>query len=230
MMKYHAVVFDLFGTLLQNIPAHSQKRERVLSEMARVLSVSSQDFIQLWNATFDQRVTGVFPSIEANIQHICGALGRIVNSNQIEEAVRIRFEYNSRSFQPRPDAVNVLVSLKESGFKIGLVSDSTPDVPILWQASPLSSHVDVAVFSCVVGVKKPDARIYRLVCKSLAVAPSECLYVGDHVFELKGAAQVGLHAVLLRIRDEDEYYSDREEWQGQVLEGLGDILRFVGHQ
>ncbi len=226
-MKYKAAIFDLFGTLLQNIRAYSEKRERVLLDMAKILLVPSQEFVKLWNVTFDRRLSGHFPTIESNIEWVCGALGSTVGTDQIEKAVRIRLEFIKSAFLPRDDVVQLLASLRQSGLKTGLVSDATPDVPSMWQSSPLSPLFDATVFSCLVGVKKPDPEIYWLICERLAVAPTDCFYVGDHVFELEGAARVGIHPVLLRVKEEDEYYSDRDEWKGPVLNRLQHALRLV---
>jgi len=52
-MKYSAVIFDLFGTLIHKFPL--QEHKRVLSKMASVVSVPPDDFIRLWFDTFDER-------------------------------------------------------------------------------------------------------------------------------------------------------------------------------
>jgi hypothetical protein len=53
-MKYEAVIFDLFGTLVHMIS--SSDDEKVLTQMASVLSVPSDGLVRLWRSTFDQRM------------------------------------------------------------------------------------------------------------------------------------------------------------------------------
>ena len=49
-MKYKAVIFDLFGTL---IPNFSEKEyRRIIDHMASVLSAPPEPFWELWSATF----------------------------------------------------------------------------------------------------------------------------------------------------------------------------------
>ena len=48
---YKAVIFDLFGTLVNKFPI--DESIDVLIEMAAVLRVPSDDFTKLWFATFD---------------------------------------------------------------------------------------------------------------------------------------------------------------------------------
>ena len=47
-----------------------------------------------------------------------------------------------------------------------------PDAPAMWRASPLAGTVDVEVFSCDVGLRKPDPEIYLLATERLGVEPA----------------------------------------------------------
>jgi len=88
----------------------------------------------------------------------------------------------------------------------------------------------VAVLSSSAGVKKPDPRIYQLAVEQLAVEPKDCLYIGDgDSQELTGAAQVGMHPVLIRVPDEDstDVYrvdAEAEDWDGPVISSLKEVL------
>jgi putative hydrolase of the HAD superfamily len=155
-MKYDAVIFDLFGTL---VPLQDYGGAR--SAMAATLTVSSEDFSRLWNETSRMRATGYFATVEANIGYICRTLGLQLEANRITTAARIRVDFTRCTLTPRGDAVETLAQLKTAGYKIGLISDCSPDVPLLWQDTPFASLVDVPIFSCSVGFKKPDPRIYK---------------------------------------------------------------------
>jgi putative hydrolase of the HAD superfamily len=91
--------------------------------------------------------------------------------------------------------------------------------------------VDVEVFSCEVGLRKPDPRIYRLAAERLGVDPERCLYVGDGAYgELSGAAAVGMHAVLIRDPADAEIEALRpeaEEWDGPSIEDLREVTELV---
>lgn len=229
-MKYHAVIFDLFGTLVDNFSF--QEYEQMLSEMAAVLSVPRHDFVRLWVSTFDERATGFFETTEANIEHICQTLGLKVEANHIAIATQIRFDFTRRALTPRHDAVETLAQLKATGCKIGLISDCSSEVPFLWRDTPFAPLMDATIFSCVVGLTKPDPRIYQLTRELLGVIAQDCLYVGDGSSrELTGASQVGMHAVLIRVPYEDTndaYRLDAEEWKGPAISTLKDVLRMVG--
>ncbi|MBI4295477.1 MAG: HAD-IA family hydrolase [Chloroflexi bacterium] len=226
-MKYEAVIFDLFGTLIENLSVREQ--ERVCTEMASVLSVPSDDFMRLWSNTFSERVTGTIPSCEANIEYVCQKLGVPVDNAQVEEATQIRFELTRRLMRPRRDAVETLSRLKAEGYKTGLITDCSVEVPALWGSTSFALLFDVAIFSCKVGMKKPDPRIYRLAAERLAVKPERCLYIGDgSSHELTGASKVGMHPALIRFPGEDSVDVHRVEaetqgWNGLAISSLREV-------
>jgi putative hydrolase of the HAD superfamily len=228
-MKYKAVIFDLFGTLVPNMSLSEHRA--VLTRMAHVLSAPPDDFAQLWFDTFNERSTGIFQSPHDNVEYICRTLGVSVNETQVKLATRIRFDYAVQSMMPRPDAIETLSCLKSYGYKTGLISDCSAEAPAIWKDTPFVELIDVAIFSCSVGVKKPDPRIYRIATDQLGVEPKTCLYVGDGSSrELTGAAQVGMHPVLLNLPEDnpDAHQIDREDWNGPAISSLSEVLTLVG--
>jgi putative hydrolase of the HAD superfamily len=230
-MPFDAIIFDLFGTLVDNFPAAAF--EIVLSEMAKVLNAPGAEFARLWNFdTWPLRATGRLPTPEANIEYICQALGVPVEREQVSAAAHMRFDFTRRILsEPRPDAAPTLISLKAAGYKMGLVSDCSSEVPLLWSDTQLAPLIDVPIFSCAVGLKKPDARIYLLACERLGMLPQRCLYVGDGGSnELSGAAAVGMHPLLIRVPYEDDGVvkrHDEQEWTGPRITAISQVPAYV---
>jgi putative hydrolase of the HAD superfamily len=230
-MKYDAVIFDLFGTLIDKFSI--KQSYETLRQMADVLSINSDDFIQYWYATFNERGTGVFQSFEANIEYICDKLNIPVKESQVIEAAQIDRAYTVRFMKPRSYAIEVLTHLKSHGYKTGLITNCSAEIPYIWNNMPFAQLTDVAVFSCSVGFLKPDPRIYRLAIEQLAVQPNKCLYIGDgDSQELSGADVVGMHPVLIRDPDEDrsdvhrvDYEAD--DWDGPTIASLSEILSLL---
>jgi HAD superfamily hydrolase (TIGR01509 family) len=91
-----------------------------------------------------------------------------------------------------------LARLREAGFKLGVVSNSDGRVEEALQAAGLRQYFDVVIDSALVGVEKPDPRIFHAALDALGVAPGEALYVGDlYEVDVVGARAAGLDAVLL---------------------------------
>jgi len=225
-MKIKAVIFDLFGTLVDSFKR--QEYKEILAEMASSLSLPKDLFYNSWTSSFNQRALGIFKTIEENFEFIGKQLDKPINVDGIEQAVRIRLNYSKRTLVPKNDAITTLKQLKKIGFKIGLISDCTYEIPLIWGESLLSPHFDDFIFSCSVGIKKPDPRIYHLACKKLKVKPENCIYIGDGSSrELSGALNVGMFPVLIETPPEkDSLRIDEDTWDGPKISSLSEILNY----
>ena len=147
------------------------------------------------------------------------------------KAVAIRLQHTRRALGPRPDAVATLARLKDQDYKVGLLSNCSVEIPIIWQETAFANLVATPVFSCRERLKKPDPRIYHLACERLGVMPEHCVYVADgENHELAAAASVGLHAVLLRTssqESESRLHQEAREWRGAAIAGLAEVLQLI---
>lgn len=228
--RYDAVIFDLFGTLVDDAIYHApnaQRRGAIGVAMADILGVPRDAFLRLWDETVSQRDAGVFQTTEACLVYVLHELGVSGGTSQIQEAARLRLEYVRLTLEPRPDALETLASLKTSGYKVGLLSNCSDGVAILWPTTPFAEWMDVTVLSCEVGLTKPDPRIYHLACERLGVRAEKCLFVGDGGSnELSAASELGMGAVLIRTPDDTEDGS-RQSWNGTRISALGEVLSLL---
>jgi putative hydrolase of the HAD superfamily len=230
-LKYKAVIFDLFGTLIDKLSL--QEHRNVLRQMASYISATPDDFIKLWFATFNERGLGVFQNIKENVECICRKLELPMEDARIAQAAKINIDYTARGMKLRPYAIELLSHLKSNGYKTGLISDCSAEIPGLFNNMPLAPLIDAAVFSCTVGVQKPDPHIYQLTAERMAVKPECCLYIGDgDSNELTGALQAGMHSVLIRNPGEDRYDVYRvdfeaEDWHGPIISSLKEVLTLI---
>ena len=227
-MGYLAVIFDLFGTLAGNFS--SQDYNEALVKMASALSLPSDDFRREWFATSRKRNTGVNQNCEADVEQVCRELGVLPRDWQVQLAVQHRLDHIRDVMTPQPGAIEVLSRLKDERYEIGLLSNCTHEIPTVWPETPFAPLVDVAVFSCLVGMRKPDPRIYKLTAERLEVRPEECLFVGDGGSqELSGALGVGMKPVLTRpdADSTESHLMNREQWDGLTISSLTDILTVI---
>jgi putative hydrolase of the HAD superfamily len=87
--------------------------------------------------------------------------------------------------------------LRDAGVKTGILSNMLADMLEKLRAEadwlPL---FDVQVYSCDLGLVKPDEAIYDRLIEELAVAPARILFVDDIGANVEGAKRAGLQAVL----------------------------------
>src|SRR5262249_1397802 len=69
------------------------------------------------------------------------------------------------------------------------------------EATGLTAHLDFVIDSGLVGVEKPDPRIFRLGLDAAKVNAHEAVYVGDlYSVDVLGARAAGIEGVLLDPR------------------------------
>ena len=69
-------------------PSVPKKGLANITEMAATLGVPTDDLKRLWSETFSDRETGVFRTIEENIQHVCQRLGIQRDDPQVTAAAK----------------------------------------------------------------------------------------------------------------------------------------------
>lgn len=226
-MKYKAIIFDLYGTLVDSYSVRGYKR--LLADMALALELPVEDFSKIWRDTTYERGIGIFKTIYDSIHFICEKLDAVVSEKNIKKCVQIRLENTRRALTPKKGAVDILHYLRRSGYKIGLITNCSFETPLIWKDTELCGLFDVTLFSASAGLKKPELQIYKLACEQLGVEPNECFYIGDgDSDELSGACQFGMDAVMIRDPNEvDPYRLVEVEWNGPRIERFSEILDFI---
>ncbi|MDP4199933.1 MAG: HAD-IA family hydrolase [Bacteroidota bacterium] len=220
-----AVLFDLFGTLVDN--ATVAQVEGLHHTIADILGVPRTEFADGWRATFHDRSRGVHGSIADSIRAAAELCSARYDESALGGAVEIRTEFVRGWLTPRPDAIETLMQLRMRGLKIGLLSNCTADVPILWQTHEFAPLFDEPLFSCEEGLRKPMPEFYDRALRRLGFAAAECLYVADgDNGELAQAKVLGMPVVMIRPAGllNDYRVFPEEDWDGPRIERLGELL------
>jgi putative hydrolase of the HAD superfamily len=104
----------------------------------------------------------------------------------------------------RPEMVAAIDTLKANGFAIGCITNNVPSgkgagmamtEEKAAQVADIMARFEHVIESSKVGVRKPDPRIYQMMCEALNVAPQECIYLDDLGVNCKPAAALGMAAI-----------------------------------
>lgn len=95
------------------------------------------------------------------------------------------------------DALEVLQGLSQAGYTLAAISNTDGKL-----VEDLTSLGIMKFFSCVldsqiIGIEKPDVRIYQLCASLLQLEPEQCCYIGDTVSELIGSREAGIELNIL---------------------------------
>jgi putative hydrolase of the HAD superfamily len=102
----------------------------------------------------------------------------------------------------RPRMVEAVRQLRAAGVRVGALTnnwkrrDPSPD------GHRLREHFDVMIESSVVGLRKPDPKIYELACRELGVEPAHTAFLDDIGLNLKSARALGMTTIKVDHPDE----------------------------
>jgi epoxide hydrolase-like predicted phosphatase len=98
-----------------------------------------------------------------------------------------------------PAMVDTVAELKARGYKTALVTNNVKEAGDDWRGLlDLDALFDAVVDSCVVGMRKPDPRIFAHTLELLGgVAPGAAVFLDDHPANVTGAERAGLQAILV---------------------------------
>lgn len=92
--------------------------------------------------------------------------------------------------------------LRAEGYRVGLVTNNVREASAAWRALvPVDELFEVVVDSCEVGMRKPNAAIFRHVLDLLGSTPAEAVFLDDAPGNVAGARAAGLHAI--HVEDPD---------------------------
>lgn len=115
----------------------------------------------------------------------------------------------------RPNMVATLDRLKAEGFAIACITNNVPagkgagmamDDQKAAAVADIMERFDHIIESSKAGIRKPDPRIYQMMCDALNVSPDECIYLDDLGINCKPAAGLGMAAI--KVSGEEQALND----------------------
>lgn len=121
-------------------------------------------------------------SLSALITEICGLVlppgyGRAISERLEPQIPKARKEL----FRFYDVAKVVLCDLADKGHGMGLIANQSEDILDLLENSGLREHFKVSVISSLVGLKKPDPRIFHLALSKAGREAPNCIMIGDRL-------------------------------------------------
>jgi putative hydrolase of the HAD superfamily len=194
-MKYSAVIFD-FGGVITSSPFeafNAMEAERGLPrDFVRSVNSANPDS-NAW-AKFERAEIDA-AAFDALFAGEAEALGHRLEGSAVIACL---------SGDIRTEMVAALDHLKTEGFKLGCITNNVQSGHGAGMAgsaekakavAEILKRFDHVIESSKVGIRKPDPRIYQMMCDALSVQPTECIYLDDLGINCKPAAALGMGAI-----------------------------------
>ena len=195
MTKFEAVIWD-FGGVVTSSPFEAFNRY----EVERGLPI---DTIRRINATNpDANAWALFERAEIDSARFDALFAQ--EAAQIGHDIPGREVLALLSGDVRPRMVAALDSVKAAGHKIGCITNNVPAGKGAGMSTTdekaeavraILARFDHVIESSKAGIRKPDPRIYEMMCTALSVDPTRCIYLDDLGINCKPAAQMGMAAI-----------------------------------
>ena len=207
-MTHRAVIFDLGGVVLGS-PLHA------IAAYERDLGIP-HGFVN--RVVMDTAPSGAWSRLERGelameqffgaFEADCGAAGETIDA-------RTMFARMAEASQPRPQMLAAIARIRAGGLKTAALTNNWATDEDLDGTRSLKPHFDVFVESSVVGLRKPDPRIYYHACGELGIEPAEAVFLDDIGHNLKSARGLGMTTI--KVVEPDEALVELEQVLGIAL-------------
>ncbi|MCB2178453.1 HAD family hydrolase [bacterium] len=121
----------------------------------------------------------------------------------ITEGLKKLYFVSQTHWIPEVDAIPTLAALRQSGLKLGIISNAGDDADVqhLVDKAEIRPYFDFIITSAAVGCRKPDRSIFELALNKWGFSPDETVMVGDTLHaDILGANQVEIFSVWITRR------------------------------
>lgn len=200
-MTLKAVIFDFGGVFTTSPVSHFADYEREHGLPHRFIGgVVKSDLNDGAFARFERAELDLDAFDEAFAAE-SRALGNEVTGRTLVSLLKLDF---------RPDMIAALHRINAAGFLTGCITNNMPGGGAAeWargREGRETAEKTLAAFTHLIesskaGVRKPEPRIYEMMCEALGVAPAECVFLDDLGVNLKPAKAMGMATIKVPLDD-----------------------------
>lgn len=204
-MTYKAVIFDIGGVILPSpFDAWATYENEIglpVGFIRRVVAAGGE--------------TGAWSRLERNeismedfvrvFEEECEAAGGTLLAREVLSRI------GTGAGGPREEMLTAIRRIKEEGLKTAAITNNFVREGG-GQGSFRENLFDLVVESSILGLRKPDPRIYLHTCERLAIEPQEAVFLDDLGVNLKPARELGMTTI--KVVDPDVALKELEEALG----------------
>jgi len=190
-----SIVFDVGGVLMADVPLR-----KIAEELSLRFSMCDEELHSYLYPTEHWTLLTLGKISEDEYwDHFLKASQVDLDKGELKEKVRM-------ALRPIADNVELIPQLKDK-YELAILSNHAKEwSQFMIKEFDFFRHFHHIIFSCDVGLRKPDPQIYKLAMTKLGCEAEECLFIDDKQRNTDGAQKVGMKTIVLentsRLREE----------------------------
>lgn len=224
-MEYKAIFFDRDGTLTYFDKEKELWRDQIISQWSdKPFELSYDKMMSLFNLASEGKKPW-YKTVDDEKEFFKRFYRHLLIGENVKENLdgRANFLFNELWCNGDralfPETVEVLEYFYKNGYKMGVISDTSPSLEYTLQQLGIAKYFTSFTASSLVGAGKPSPIIFNTALNAQGVLAQESLYVDDYKPEADGAREQGFTSFLI-----DRSGNNTDKWSIQSLKQLIDFV------
>ena len=220
MKKIKAIIFDAYGTLFDVNSAAEKCKEK--------LGDKWEGFANYWRTTQLEYtwLRSLMRRHKDFWQITEDSLDKSMNFYNIDNSMRSELLNLYKVLSPFTEVRDTLKKLKQSNYKLAILSNGTPDLLNELVVSNGLKDIFDDIFSVEeAGIFKPDSKVYDLPINKYNIEKNEVLFLSANTWDVSGAGNYGYNTVW--VNRNNNIFDKLDFKPNQQISNLSELLDLI---
>ena len=220
MKKIKAIIFDAYGTLFDVNSAAEKCKEK--------LGDKWEGFANYWRTTQLEYtwLRSLMRRHKDFWQITEDSLDKSMNFYNIDNSMRSELLNLYKVLSPFTEVRDTLKKLKQSNYKLAILSNGTPDLLNELVVSNGLKDIFDDIFSVEeAGIFKPDSKVYDLPINKYNIEKNEILFLSANTWDVSGAGNYGYNTVW--VKRNNNIFDKLDFEPNQQISNLSELLDLI---
>ena len=220
MKKIKAIIFDAYGTLFDVNSAAEKCKEK--------LGDKWEGFANYWRTTQLEYtwLRSLMRRHKDFWQITEDSLDKSMNFYNIDNSMRSELLNLYKVLSPFTEVRDTLKKLKQSNYKLAILSNGTPDLLNELVVSNQLKDIFDDIFSVEeAGIFKPDSKVYDLPINKYNIVKNEVLFLSANTWDVSGAGNYGYNTVW--VNRNNNIFDKLDFEPNQQISNLSELLDLI---
>ena len=220
MKKIKAIIFDAYGTLFDVNSAAEKCKEK--------LGDKWEGFANYWRTTQLEYtwLRSLMKRHKDFWQITEDSLDKSMNFYNIDNSMRSELLNLYKVLSPFTEVRDALNKLKQSNYKLAILSNGTPDLLNELVVSNQLKDIFDDIFSVEeAGIFKPDSKVYDLPINKYNIEKNEILFLSANTWDVSGAGNYGYNTVW--VNRNNNIFDKLDFEPNQQISNLSELLDLI---